>query len=174
MLHFQTKVIRTIDWRRFICICVSGISSVVSLGFVGVVLAFWVNKHPLNKISLVYFVKSVYKICQHWLLNRWPSLSTGRWALTQNEGEAMNIITTPIQDIIVSLRSAILNQNWQKHSLFVLRQANQPTAGRQQLVRPDPGIHGLVGQHDRRVGQRHRPQAHHLPDGERCQFALPV
>ena len=61
-----------------------------------------------------------------------------------------------------------------KTSLLLSRQANQPTAGRQQLVRPDPGVHGLVGQHDRRVGQRHRPQAHHLPDGERCQFALLV
>ena len=55
---------------------------------------------------------------------------------------------------------------------LLLRQADQPATGRQQLFRPDPGLHGLVGQHDRRVGQRHRPQAHHLPDGERCQFAL--
>ena len=68
----------------------------------------------------------------------------------------------------------LLKSELTKTLMFVPRQANQPTAGRQQLVRPDPGLHGLVGQHDRRVGQRHRPQAHHLPDGERCQFALLV
>ena len=132
------------------------------------------GKQTSSQQNFSCLFRQVYNICQHWLFNRWPSLSTGRWALTQNEGEAMNITTTPTQDIIVSLRSTILSQNWQKHSLFVSRQANQPTAGRQQLVRSDPGVHGLVGQHDRRVGQRHRPQAHHLPDGERCQYALLV
>ena len=36
----------------------------------------------------------------------------------------MNITTTPTQDIIVSLRSTILNQNWQRHS-FSDKQTNR-------------------------------------------------